>query len=363
MTAACIRLRRSFVALCAVSALVLTACGGSDDETTAPPPSTSSASTTSSTPTTTSTSSSTETPPPTEEPPPAPPPVNPLTGLEVSGNPVVAAKIDNTNFGGKQHGTAAADVVYVEMVEGGLTRLLAVFHTDLPPEAGPIRSVRTTDPDVLMAFGAPGLAFSGGAGGPLDNLGASSVVNASPAVIGAAYWRTSAASGTYNLRANIAQIAAGVPGISAPNPPGFTFGADYPAILGGRAVGSLTVSMMSPVRFQFTSNGLYHYLRQGAVSVDGNGPTVEIANLLVQRVVAEPDGVVDAAGNPSYKSFSTGSGAFTLYRDGRAVDGTWSRPDVGGPTSYLDAAGAPVLFKPGKTWVLLAPGNARINEG
>ncbi len=341
--------------------LVLAAC--SSDKAAAPTTASSSTSVSTSTTTATSVAPSTasvEPPPATTQ---APPTTNPLTGGEVSGNAVIAAKIDNTNFGGLQFGTADADIVYVEMVEGGLTRLLAVFHSVLPEEVGPIRSVRSTDSELLPTFGAPGLVFSGGNEGTLGPLASSTVVDASQAAAGSAYWRSAAGSGTHNLHANIAQIPGLVPGISAPNSPGFTFGADYPAMAGGRDVSSLNVQMTSPVRFSF-EGGAYVYNRQGEVSVDANsGATIQIQNLLVQRVTAEPDGIVDANGSPSFFSHTVGSGAFTLYRDGKAIDGSWTRAAVDGPTSYVDGAGAPVLFKPGKTWVMLAPANATISEG
>ena len=60
-------------------------------------------------------------------------------------------------------------------------------------------------------------------------------------------------------------------------------------------------------------------------------------------------------GSPSYLSHTVGTGKFTLYRDGKALSGTWRRPTTSAPTAFLDAHGKPVAFKPGKTWVVLAP--------
>ena len=70
--------------------------------------------------------------------------------------------------------------MYVEQVEGGLTRLMAVFHTNLPAEVGPVRSVRTTDAELLPVFGTPALVFSGGAGVPLDGYRGVPADHASP---------------------------------------------------------------------------------------------------------------------------------------------------------------------------------------
>ncbi len=349
--------------------LLLAGCGSAGDAV----PATSSAATalTSSSsvtvPGSTAASSTAVTPaPPGPVEPPAPPPpaptINVLTGLAVTDNVVVAAKIDNT-FPGSQWGIGAADIVYVEMVEGGLSRLMAVFHTTFPGEVGPVRSVRTTDPDVLTAFGRPALMFSGGAGGPLDNFASAGLVDASPDVIGGAYWRSSAASEPYNLHADVLTVASRLGGIGRPTSPGFVFSDDVGAYAGQRDVDRVAAAFANPISFRW-ADGVWNYIRLGAVQTDGaTGEPFAFQNLLVQRTTAQPDGTVDSNGIPSFKSNSTGSGTFTLYRDGKALDGTWSRPDATSPTSYLDGAGNPVPFRTGKTWVVLAPGQIPTTEG
>jgi hypothetical protein len=52
---------------------------------------------------------------------------NVLSGREGSNGPVLAVKIDDTNAAHPQIGLEDADVVYIEQVEGGLTRLAAIF--------------------------------------------------------------------------------------------------------------------------------------------------------------------------------------------------------------------------------------------
>ena len=124
----------------------------------------------------------------------------------------------------------------------------------------------------------------------------------------------------------------------------------------------VAAAFANPLSFSWTGSA-WRYIRLDRVQSDGaDGATVEFQNLLVQHVTAVKDGTVDVNGSPSYKSQTVGSGSFTLYRDGKAVDGTWSRGDAGSATSYLDANGSPVLFRPGKTWVVLAPQQIGITE-
>ncbi|MPZ67389.1 MAG: DUF3048 domain-containing protein [Pseudonocardiaceae bacterium] len=93
---------------------------------------------------------------------PALPPVSPLTGLATDlAAPVLSVKIDNVGSARPQTGLMAADVVYVEPVEGGVSRLAAVYQSQVPPVVGPVRRVRRTDVQLMANFGRPALVFSG----------------------------------------------------------------------------------------------------------------------------------------------------------------------------------------------------------
>lgn len=289
-------------------------------------------------------------PPPAPEPPP-PAPVDPLTGGTPVDNPVIAVKIENTAGGWPQYGTGQADVVYVEQVEGGLTRLLALFHSSIPDEVGAVRSVRTTDAELLTAYGSPALLFSGGAGGPLNALAATPVIDASGMGV---TWRSSAAKAPYNLHANLQSLAPAVAGQATARDAGFTFAATDPRIDAAPAAGSIAVQFQA-ARAEFAWTGSnYAVLRNGSAAADAQGTPLVADNVVVLNVQAEPDGVVDSAGSPSYISHTVGDGTFTLFRDGRAVDGHWWRPAADQPFQYQDTSGAALPFKPGRTWIVLA---------
>lgn len=286
---------------------------------------------------------------------------DPLTGGRLSLNPVIAAKIDNTYFQVAQFGVAEADVVFVEQVEGGLTRLIAIFHSNLPAEVGPIRSVRSTDAQLLPVFGKPGLVFSGGAGGPLTALAATPIVDTTN--VGDAYFRSDLATGTYNLHADLSRIADQAKGLSPARSIGLTFSASPSQAANATKVASLKVVMQAgETDFAYTG-GHFVRLRHGEPVKDYSGKVQAADNVMVQHIVDEPDGTVDSIGSPSYLSKTVGSGKVTLYRDGRAVQGTWKRDRNTAAFSYSDAGGRPLLFKPGRTWVLLAPQSAVVSVG
>ena len=108
---------------------------------------------------------------PTEsaEPPPRidPGPKATLTGLpadaSLASTPAVVVKISNNDDRSVAAliGIDSADIVIEERIEDRATRFAAIFHSDLPPLVGPVRSARTTDVDLMRNLGSPILVFSG----------------------------------------------------------------------------------------------------------------------------------------------------------------------------------------------------------
>jgi hypothetical protein len=96
--------------------------------------------------------------------------VSPLTGLKQDGppdNPVYLVKIENTGGGEPQFGLHQADLVVEEFVEFDVTRLAALFYSQLPTKVGHVRSTRTTDVGLAKPVDAV-LVASGGDDEPLE---------------------------------------------------------------------------------------------------------------------------------------------------------------------------------------------------
>ena len=55
-----------------------------------------------------------------------------LSGVPGKNGPILAVKIDDTNMAHPQVGLESADIIYIEQVEGGLTRLAAIYSSRIP---------------------------------------------------------------------------------------------------------------------------------------------------------------------------------------------------------------------------------------
>ena len=305
------------------------ACSGGDDPVTRP-----SAATT--TPTTSSTTG---------------PTLSPL-----KGGPVLAVKIDNTTRSRPRIGLNKADVVYVEPVEGGLTRLLAVFTSSPPPEVGPVRSARESDVELVANYGPVAFAYSGASSYTLPVLARGKQVNLSFDASSGGYRRDRSRPAPYNVIGNTAALLARAKGSVPPRDPGFRYGV---AAAGGTPATSVG-ARWSAARMSLAWNA---QRRQYLVTTDGK-PDIGsdkvqhgASTVVVQYVKTRMSKNRDVNGMATPVVQLTGSGKVTVLRDGRAWNGTWSRKTSTAPTSFT-AGGKPITFAPkGPVWVLLiAPG-------
>ena len=324
----------------AVSALAATALGGcsSDAKPKAAPPAS-----------TTATATPTPTPTPVEA-------INPLTGLPASlTGPVVAVKIDDTAASRPSLGLEQADVIYIEEVEGGLTRMVAVFAS-AKPKVLAVRSIRSSDPELLGQYGRIIVVASGGGHKALQTLDRStlhSVINDRGQV---GFVRDHSRPAPYNLVSDLAKVSTAVKGDGVRNV-GFTWAARDPRFVGAKVAATVTTRVGSTrVGFVWDAK-LARYVRtvDGRRILTGSGDPVAKPNVLVQfcQIVADRTDH-DVNGNPTMFTKSVGSGRVVLFRNGRRIEGKWSRPSLTAPTAFTDAAGKPLLFAPGGTFVALA---------
>ena len=290
-------------------------------------------------------------------------PVFPLTGLPagdpaVAGRPALVVKVDNSSKARERlAGVGAADVVYVEGVEGGATRLAAVFHST-DSDVGPVRSARTTDIDLTANLNRPLFAYSGANGGVLERVRGANVVDLG----------FDARPGDYQVRGSgvlrffidTAAFFGFAPPDAGPPPPLFAFRDQGEAVVAAGAEDTPGVSIAyggeanTQVRYEVVPDG-WNRVQDESAYIDAGGAQVVPANVIVQFSEYRDSGFVDVIGSPSPEAVTVGEGEAWVFTGGKLVRGRWSRPEPGAVASYTDGAGAPIALAPGRTWIELAP--------
>ncbi|WP_375490334.1 DUF3048 C-terminal domain-containing protein [uncultured Jatrophihabitans sp.] len=291
---------------------------------------------------------------------PKPVPRNPLTGLPgVPKSPLLAVKIDDTAPGRPQVGIDKADVVYIEAVEAGLTRLAALYGTN-KPTVGYVRSTRPADPDIMRQYGPITEVFSGGQKVSRTILSKAGVHRFDQDDGYPFFYRVDRSASDYiNVEIDLKSVAKRVK-TPAPKSNGWTFNPSLAGLTTSAApvmntVVTGTYSTGTAVSFRWDAKlGRYVRYIDGVRQHAADGNAITATNVIVQscKVVSFPADK-DVNGNPAQLTYTVGSGKVAVFRQGRRIEGTWSRSNATSGTTLRTSTGKPLPLNPGNTWVVL----------
>ncbi len=283
---------------------------------------------------------------------------NVLSGREGENGPVLVVKIDDTRYARPQVGLEYADVVYIEQVEGGLTRLAAVFSSTIPARIGPVRSARISDIELFAQYGRVAFAYSGAQKKLLPVIAGAIWSDVGAMRRGPIFYETdpnrnqpfAMMLNAQTLMAN--EVSKGTVIDSAKN-----VGWSFSKKLENEGIEISDVTMYWPAQKYSatwdptTSRWLLSFDSQLNLSDRGEnlGPTT----LVIQLVSITPSEYGDKFGGNTPFSETVGTGKGYVLRDSTVIEATWNRPDPLSPTTWSDARGAEVKFAPGQVWVAL----------
>ncbi|CAB4768046.1 unannotated protein [freshwater metagenome] len=282
---------------------------------------------------------------------------NVLSGREGANGPVLAVKIDDTNSAHPQIGLELADIVYIEQVEGGLTRLAAIFSSQIPTRVGPVRSARISDIEILSQFGHIAFAYSGAqkkllpviSAANLQDLGAqreSSTIYTTDPLRTPPYAMV--------LRADLLMNKVQENGytIDSAKSVGWKFGQ---APEGGKLTESVTLHWPAARYVATWSATELRWLLQHNSTPDAaeSGKILGPTTLVIQLVSITNSIYHDKVGGITPYSQTVGSGRGYILRDGKSYAAQWSRISPESGTVWTKVDGSEINFAPGQVWVAL----------
>lgn len=300
-------------------------------------------------------------PSPSPSPSPSPTPSGdqaPLTGEVVEAadvtRPALSVKVENTAKARPQAGLEVADIVFEQLVEGGVTRFFAVFQSEVPDQVGPVRSARLVDATLLPAF--DGILLYSGAREDVEAAIAGTAVRITEGDAGV--YRQSGRSAPSNLFADGPEVydtALERQPELGPPAPWFSFASDVPS--GGTDGASIDISMSPAVTTGWEwspDDGGYLRTQDGAPQTTVSGDPVVAANVVVLGVGTFQGGCCDTAGSPYVVTDTVDSGRAIVLRDGEWFEAEWFRPSEQAPLE-LTRDGQALPLRPGATWIHLTP--------
>ncbi len=284
-------------------------------------------------------------------------PRNSLSGRIGTDGPILAVKIDDTSAAHPQAGLEDADIVYIEQVEGGLTRLAAIFSSKLPAVIGPVRSARISDLEILEQFGRVAFAYSGAqrkllpviAAANLENLGAQ---RQSPKIYTTDPVRRPPTAMMLQAQKLMANVAEAQLPVAVSKPVGWSFG-EKPET--GTAISSVKVSWPAHSYIANWSKTEKRWLLEykDAANLSASGVHLGPTTFVIQLVSITDSIYRDKGGGVTPYSQTVGTGKGFILRDGLAIAATWSRPSGEQGTTWKTLAGEEIKFAPGQIWIAL----------
>ena len=286
-----------------------------------------------------------------------PEPVNSLSGRIGSDGPILVVKIDDTRASRPQAGIEDADLVYIEQVEGGLTRLAAVFSSKIPDVIGPVRSARISDIEILEQFGRVAFAYSGAqkkllpviAAANLENLGAQ---RQSREIYSNDPQRNAPTAMMLQAQTLMQKVKEQQLPVAISKSIGWNFADSFDT---GTAIAAARVSWPANSYDAVWSAAEKRWLlsNSGVPNLAASGIHLGPSTFVIQIVSITPSEYGDKFGGVTPFTATVGSGRGYILRDGKYIPALWDRPtpDVG--TTWRTTQGKEISFAPGQIWIAL----------
>jgi len=285
--------------------------------------------------------------------------VAPLRGTNVAAgsltHPSICAKIDNHEEARPQYGLKSTDIVFEELVEGGLTRYVACWDSGVPDQIGPVRSIRPMDPDIISPFGGI-VAYSGGQERFVEMMRDTVVYNAihGQADTEATMYRTDDKVAPHNVGVAANVIISEHSDLAAPQQM-FAYSSSVATSTPAREGASqatINVTFSGERYPSWTYDPAAQvYLRsqEGAPDPDDAGGQLHATNVVVMMVQ------IDWQYTPVPRTIMVDSGEAWVSTGGKTVHASWSKASRAAPIVFLDDRGLIIRLAPGNTWIEMPP--------
>ena len=284
-------------------------------------------------------------------------PTSSLTGLPGRDGEVLVVKVDDTTYAHPQVGLRQADVVYIEQVEGGLTRLAAIFSSTIPAKVGPVRSARISDIELLAQYGKVGFAYSGAQKLMLPVIASANLYDVGANKFGPHYYANDPVRiAPYAMMMSAPEVLAEAKARSmtfaTATKMGWHFGDSA-----GKGVKISKVHISWPASSYdatwSSEEGRWLLTHNGNVDTDDTGYVLGPKTFVIQLVSISDSIYHDKVGGVTPLSATVGEGKCYLLRNGTYQPCMWKRSSAESGTTFTDLAGNELAFEKGQIWFAL----------
>lgn len=308
--------------------------------------------------------------------------INPLNGVQYFDSEIlnnlnrfpVGVMVNNAVPARPQSGLHQADLIYEIVAEGGITRYLAIFLSEVPKIVGPIRSVREYYLPFVKENGNASLMHIGYSPQAFQKIPEWEVF--SIGLKGADFYRDNHGNlsvatehTAYSVGQDLFDFSQKLRGTQQPSFDTWKFK--------DSKITDSNLKDAASVQIDFWYEGDYsayfkydtetnEYVRYTGVSDSGQPQIlldretkkeIRVKNVIIQLAEEFPI-PNDDKNRLDYKVI--GSGKSYVLLDGKVIEGTWKKDSLNSKTRFFDLSGKEIELNRGKIWVSVVPSR---NEG
>ena len=275
--------------------------------------------------------------------------------------PAVLGKVDNTWGGRPQLALNDADLVYMTRVEGGMTRMLPVWHSRVPEAIGPIRSVRPVDAAIIDPFN--GIFVYSGGQSPFKRAAKDTglvMSDEDTEQSNDTYYREKSRSAPWNLMFRAQQLQQNYKDMPAPTP-GFEFDAAPSAVALGTVATGMTIKYPGTIStweggsasfpWAAASEPAWLHTLDKEEHYQEGGDRVVTKNVVVLEVVHDNSFIDPKYGAIPKAKLIDNTGIAHIFSDGYYLKATWSKAGSADPILLKTEDGQPIKLAIGNTWI------------
>jgi hypothetical protein len=300
---------------------------------------------------------------------------NPLTGElyetevkpEFLDNKPLGVMVNNAVPARPQAGLTKADIVYEIVAEGGITRFLAIYLSELPDKVGPIRSVREYYLVIVKELGDAMLMHIGYSPQALAKIKEWDIL--SLGLSGADFYRDN--RGNLEVATEHTAFASGKDLFTFGTAIKFNSNSEIKSWKFNENINLSDKKNANYIQADFWYEGDYsaifkydpltkEYIRYSGIVDqtpqllldDLDKKEVRVKNVIIQfaNEVPIPN---DDKNRLDYELI--GSGSALIFRDGVVINATWKKEDLKSRTIFISIDGKEIEFNRGKIWVSVVP--------
>ncbi|MDR3116561.1 MAG: DUF3048 domain-containing protein [Bifidobacteriaceae bacterium] len=291
-------------------------------------------------------------------------PLTHILATDVADRPAVSVKIENDPDARPQTGLQDADIVWETMIEGGVTRFIAVFNSKMPKTVGPVRSLRIADGPIVSPMNGL-IVFSGSNGQRFQQVARDAGTQTIEEDAGAKGFFREGLNAPHNDYYTLqdALDQADNEHKKAPNSQFLYTQTDQPST--AELVGVSATKMTDVMSGMFTTKWEYDAKDKTYKRFQDDSPFIDkLTNkqITAKNVIALEMGTkgtpeIDPAGHPEMEMEAVGKGDGKIMVGGKILDIKWEKKDAKTLLSFTTLDGKEVLLSPGNTWIVLVPKN------